>query len=348
MPQPPPQDAPQESILFQKFSGLKNTVSAERLKPEELATAVNVDLDDAGQIRRRRGFDLKLSANCHSLFGAAAYTYVVKDGVLGILNLDFSFRSLGVTVGPEHLAYVQVGPDVYFSSSVISGHILPDSVSVVGWGASTSAGVWISPVVNPSDTIAPIAGKLLGKPPLATALAYLNGRIYLASGRAVWATELYMYDYVDKNKNYQYYESDVTMIGAVTDGLYVGTQTDVWFVGGTFSEMKRVPIVQAGALPGSLVSVPAELVIIKQQTSSKNAVLFMTTTGLYAGMDSGQCFNLTQDKVLFPAAIDTATMFRQQDGLNQYISVMNSAGTPASTANIGDYAEAEIRRFQGA
>ena len=333
--------------MFQQFDGLRNTISPERLAPNELALAINVDLDDAKQVRRRRGFTLKSAGSYHSLFTGPNHTYVVRAGVLGHITPDYAFHSLGITVGDAPMAYVDVGPDVYFSSATNSGHILPQQ-SVVPWGASPSANIWISPVVNPTDTLQPIAGRLLGAPPLATTLAYYNGRIYLGHKRTVWATELYNYNYVDKTKNYQFYESDITGIGAVTDGIYVGTKTDVWFVAGAFNEMRRVPIMQYGMIPGSMVSVPAELVTTKQVSSSKNATMFLTESGICVGLDSGQCYNLTQEKVLFPHSIDSAAMFRREDGLNQYVSVMNSAGTPKSTANIGDYVDAEIIRFQGA
>ena len=49
-----PPEAPQ-TIVLSGFSGMKNTVSEERLKQDELFAAVNVDIDDVGQLRRRRG-----------------------------------------------------------------------------------------------------------------------------------------------------------------------------------------------------------------------------------------------------------------------------------------------------
>lgn len=101
-------------------------------------------------------------------------------------------------------------------------------------------------------------------------------------------------------------------------------------------------------MPGSLLSVPEELLGLENSASSKNAVLFMTDSGLFAGLDGGICYNLTQNRVLFPDAASVAAMFRRQDGINQYVGVLDSQGSPASAARIGDYVDVEIRRFRGA
>ena len=344
----PPAPPPQDSVVIQKFDGLKNTVTPERLAPTELERATNVDLDDVGQAHRRRGFTQVDSANYHSVFQGDHAVYAVRNDVLGVINPDYSFTALLSGVGSERLAYVQVADVVYFSSSLTSGKIATDG-TVSPWGAVSDAGIWLSPVVNPTDTYHQVRGRMLGRPPMATALAYLNGRIYLAHGQDVWATELYLYDYVDKTRNFKRYESEVTMLGAVTDGIYVGTSHDVWFMSGSeFAKMGRIPIMNYGALPGSLVYVPAELIDPKiphrPQTESKNAVVFMATTGLCAGMDSGVSYNLTQNHVLFPDGQSVAALFRRQDGVNQYIGAVDSGGTPSSTARIGDYVDAEIRR----
>ena len=343
VPAPPP-----ESFVIQEFAGLKNTVTAERLGPKEQAVARNIDLDDVGQMHRRRGYTRVATGRFHSLFQSTARIYGVSNDALGIIRPNYTFVPLRTSIGSARLAYVEVAGDVYFSSALSSGVIRADQ-TVDNWGAVTSAGTWLSPVVNPTTTLSPVGGRLLGRPPLATALAYLNGRIYLADGATVWATELFLYDYVDKTKTFLQFESDVTLVGSVSDGLYVGTTTGVWFLSGPFNEMKRVNIMSSAALPGSLVYLPAELVDTQMlklpQTNSKNAVLFLTTAGLCVGFDSGVTFNISQNNVVFPDATSAAAMWRRQDGVNQYIGVTDSGGSPTSSARMGDYMDAEIRRF---
>ena len=336
---------PAETVMLQGFKGLKNTVTAERLGGEDLARAINVDLDDAGQIRRRRGYRQVASGNFHSLWTANDGTvYGVKNEALGIIRPDYSFETLKPQVGDARIAYVQVGDDVFFSSEDVSGIVTAGQVS--DWGAQVSPGEWHSPVVNPTSTLPDIAGKLLGKPPMATALTYYNGRIYMAHGRTLWATELYLYRYVDKTRTYLQFESDITVLGTVTDGMYVGTKERVYFLSGPFDSIQRIQVLDSGALPGSLLNVSAD-VIKTNPSATRNSVVFMTSDDIYVGQDNGMVYGMTSD-VMFPDAVSVAPLYRKQDGIHQYIAVTDHGGSPVSSARIGDYVDAEIRRFQGA
>lgn len=346
----PPPDPSTDSVTFNQFSGLKNTVSRERLAPNELEVALNVDIDDMGQLRRRRGYTLKSGGSYHSLFNADDGTvYGVKDGIFGVIKPDYSFTAIHSGVGLEPLAHVQVGDTIYVASETTSIKVNHTTKTASAWGAIAADNTWLSPVVNPvANQLPAIKGRLLGKPPMATALAYYNGRIYMAHGKTLWATELYLYDYVDKTKTFMMYESDITALGAVTDGIYVGTEDAIWFQTGPFNEMRRQAVNQGGVYPGSMITVLPNLLPDAMGNNTRSALLMMTEYGLCAGLDSGVLINMTQSRVLFPDATRVNSLFRMQDGVNQYVGVADSAGSPTSNARIGDYVDAEIRRFNGA
>lgn len=344
-----PEQPQGDSVKFAEFAGLRNTVTRERLGPGDLEIALNVDLDNANQMHRRRGYTKVANGAYHSLYRVAdGALYGAKDGVLGVIYPNYTFQSLGTPSGDAPIAYVQVGGTLYYSSEDVSGKIDLVFRTVAPWGDVDSANVWHSPVVNPTDTLAPIRGKLLGKPPMATSLAEMNGRIYLANKNVLWATELYAYDFVDKTRNYIMYEADVTALAPVTDGMYVSTESAIYFQDGPFGKMRRTGVCAFGALPGSMVYVRPDQLPNEIGRSTKTAVLMLTSDGLYACLDGGNVVNLTQDRMLFPQAVRVNSLFRSQDGVNQYIGVADSAGSPSSNTRIGDYVDAEIRRFQGA
>jgi hypothetical protein len=346
---PAPPELP-ESIILQQFAGMKNTVSPERLTGAELERAINVDLDDAGQLRRRRGYDLKLAGSFHSIKSIGGKVYGAKDGVLGIIRPDYTFFSLSVTVGAAPVCYTSVADDVYFSTALTAG-IIADDETVSAWGATGGQGEWLSPVINPTDTLGAISGKLLGDPPRATAIEAYKGRIYLAQGSTLWATELFKYHYVDRTKGFMQFEHDIVLLMAMTDGLYVGTTQGIYFIQGVLGEFKLSMVAASPVLPGSGVWVPADLVhpqAANQPIPTGEAAVFMTEAGICAGFDSGTCYNLTQARVVFPQAISAAALFRQDSGANTYVAVADSAGGPNANARIGDYVDAEIIRFGGA
>jgi hypothetical protein len=353
MPPPEPQGQP-ESVTFSRFDGLKNTVSLERLGSKDLVSATNIDLDDDGEAHRRRGYTQVVTGNFHSLYTSEdGVIYGVCNGDLGIINPDYSVVALQSGIGEDPtagglgLTYVQVGKNIYFTSLSNNGIIDTKTQTVGPWGPSQD--FWFSPVVDPSATLPAIRGRLLGPPPLASFLAYFNGRLYLGTKNVLWATEMFAYGLVDKTKGFTQFEGDLTMIGEVTDGLYIGTTEGVWFLEGPSYPLKRTRVMDSPAIPGSMVYVPGELanppqIGLDTDTTTQVSVMFMTTRGVCVGMDGGKTYNLTESKFFFPVAKRSFAFFRRQDGMNQYITVNDSEGQLVNGARIGAYVDPEIVR----
>jgi hypothetical protein len=358
----PDPNAPQpgDPIVLAKFDGLKNTLQPERLSPRDLVRARNVTLDDGGQVSRRRGFAQKVSGNAHSLFNTSrGHTLAVINGTLGVLHQDYSFLALQTGIGTNPaagvglgLAYAQVGPQVYYTSALDSGIINLPTLTAGPWGVG--AELWLSPVVNPTATLPAIRGQLLGKPPNATSLAYYRGRILLAQGNVLWATEPWLYNFVDKTAGYKQFEGAITLVGAVGDGVYVGTDEGLYFLSGaTYPEWKKDRVMDSPVVPGSMVLIPAELGNPPQvpqgaDTQLQVALMFLTSQGVCVASDGGTTTNITESKMFFPSATSAAAFYRRQDGMNQYIAAAQSGGTPTNNAAIGDYVSATIIRASAA
>jgi hypothetical protein len=357
MAQDQAQAPPSAGKILNSWDGLKNTLQPERLGDKDLVRARNVVLDDSGQPSRRRGYTLKLPGNVHSLF--TSYQGVVLGVVnseLSIINPDYSHQPLAFigtdpSIGMSSLAYAQVGDQVYYVGEIDRGVVNIPERSWGAWGDPDD--LWLSPVVNPTETLPPIAGRLMKQPPYATNITYYNGRLYLGQGPTLWATELYLYNFVDSTSGYKLFEADITMIGAVTDGIYVGTKECLWWLTGpTFAEMKRTWAMDAGVIPGSMVYMPGELanppqIPLVAITPGASGVMFMTTKGVCFASDGGKVTNMTETKYDFPDAVSAAALFRQQDGVNQYIATLQSGGSPTQSAAIGDHLDVTIIRGSG-
>lgn len=347
-----PPGPPSDSVILGQFSGLHNTVTRERLSGDQLVRAANVDISDAGQLSRRRGYRKLQTGSWHSVTSIDDVIYGVKDGILGYCQDAKTFRTLGIAIGNANVCYTDVANDVYFSSPIAQGVIRPD-FTVTPWGKTGGQGSWYSPVYSPTTTLGEVGGKLLGDPPAATSLGAYKGRIYLAAGTILWATELFQFHFVDRNKNFMQFEDPITMISVAGDGLWIGTTGGLYFLKGSleaFRPLEQFNVTKVSddaVIQGSQVYAPGEL--IRPQTSdapqpSGQAAMFLTAGGVLAAFDSGTCFNVTVGKFLFPTAINAASLFRQDQGANAYIAAIDSAGGPASTARIGDYCDAEIIR----
>lgn len=342
----PPSDATDpESIIVGTFDGLRNNINEERLTPADLVRGLNIDIDDVGQARRRRGYTRKLPGAWHSAVTVGGRSFGVCNGMLCEILTGYALTPL-VQVGNDPLSYVDVGDTVYFSSRSASGKIVGQSVQP--WGARDDQGMWISPVMTPDEFLGPVGGRIFQSPPLATEIEHYKGRIYLAAGRVLWATELYLYDYVDKTRNFITFEADITAVGATTDGLYVGTEKQLMFLQGTLSDgFKITEIASSPVLHGSMITLPNSKVhpaAINQPIADGDALLIMTQVGVCAATPGGNIYNLTQDRMVFPVAAQAATMYREDQGINSYVAVLDSGGTPTANARIGDFVEAQIIR----
>lgn len=335
-----------ESIVVGSFAGIKNTVSRERLQLGELAAAVNVDIDDAGQLRRRRGYTQQHTAEHHSLQTVGTTTYVVRSGTLGILRPDLSFQGL-VDVGPHPVSYTEVAGTIYYSSSAVSGKLL-EGADPQPWGSLDGAGRWVSPVIRPTETLGAVGGRLLTNPPQADIIEYHRGRIYMAQGPILWHTELYLYDLVDRARNFTQFEQDITMVRSVSGGIFVGTEAKLYFLRGIAAKgMERTTLIYSPVVRGSDVMVPTADVHPQAKNSpipEGNVPLFMTTDGICVGLEDGQVHNLTRGRVQFPDAASAAALYRSDQGANAYVAVTDSAGGPSTNARVGDYVDAEIVR----
>jgi hypothetical protein len=369
-----------DSVSFRKFVGMKNTVEPERLGPDELAEATNVDLDDVGMLHRRQGRRLVSAGNWGGLYTSwEGQVYGVLNNSLGRVNPNYTFTAFQSGFDPtKPIAYVQIDKNIYFSSKAqsVSGIIRIDQQDIVPWQGpalgppyipdpldpnappipALQAGTWwYSPVVNPVATLPPIRGKILGPPPFASIIDYYNGRIYMAVGRVVWHSELFNYNYVDKTKGFLQFENDVTMIGVVTDGVYIGTSEGLWFISPTTrieghpaGAFKRVRVMDSAVIPGSMVYIPGELanpsqVGLNEDTPRSVSIMFMTVNGYCVGKDSGQAINFSEDKFVFPKASQASAMYRFQKGIHQYVATLNSEGTPMSGGAVfGDYLDATV------
>ena len=408
---------------LKQFSGLANKTTQESLPDGALVEALNVDIDDAGKLRRRRGSKLASTGGFHSLYAESDdIGYVVRNGDLCRFTASMEMTVIRAGVGDAKLSYQRVGDRVYAKSRThalsftdsdvaqdwgiplvpvfllnpgnvdssvsqcqvavvyrrdsdgleggslaamdtnlsgnsitvshipnLAGHTASIYVSTPGGetlylaadGVIDSATIYVDGLTNGiqcrTDNMTPPTGS--------GPLAYLLGRILIADGNVLWATNPYQYELVDLIAGYKMLESEITFIGAVVDGLFIGTQTGVFFMAGPF-ESAQLTRVSTRAAPKQT---PSQIDMANVLTGEQQGVgvLFLTDGGVCVGQPGGQVTNLTNKIFEFPKASEVTVMARQQDGLNQFVGVATHPSTPSGSARFGDYVDAEIVRFKG-
>ena len=110
-----------KQLLPQAFPAGLNNVAAETDVPSTaLRDAVNVDLTEAGKIRRRRGYVQRIDGSAHSLFPTASgYLLAVVDGDLVAYDPDWGDKSIRSGVGDRPISFAEIAGSIYWSNGDI-------------------------------------------------------------------------------------------------------------------------------------------------------------------------------------------------------------------------------------
>ena len=119
-----------ETIDFGPFLGINTRRNAFSLRTKEgqyLLSADNVDIDNAGTIRRRRGVTLAQSmTNPHSLhIATTSSAFLVRNSVLYAVTLpSYSETLVKILSSDARMNFVSIGSDWYYSNGTDSGRVL--------------------------------------------------------------------------------------------------------------------------------------------------------------------------------------------------------------------------------
>lgn len=115
---------PRENVFaFNEFLGLRNNVGQSSFAAGDLATALNVDIDDARNLLRRKGYSAVVTAALdRDLWATGGVCLGVGSNALKLVNPDLSLVTLrpGLTSG-RALSYAPVGNRIFYANGVENG-----------------------------------------------------------------------------------------------------------------------------------------------------------------------------------------------------------------------------------
>ncbi len=330
------------------FAGMNTLADPASFDPKkgQCVDICNCDLDDEHNAIRRDGFSLVVAGDITSAWTSKdGVTYCVYSGHL------CTFDGSAVTVLDDDLTvlpnceFEQVNDVVVFSDNVKIGIIEGNSATLIShpsdWVDVEALETWVTSHY-PADPakwngttsnsnfevdafkLATLAGKCLH---------HFGGTLYLAIDNFVYATKTHNIEQMDIRYNVVAGFADpVTMIHHGTNGLFVGTEKATYFLEGGGIVVDESGKLQAGftqaqvtpygAIYGTTVQVHAGL--IPQLQAVGMAVLWSTRVGVFAGLPGGAAVNLSADKVTLPDVATGTAMFKEHNGLNQYIACFST------------------------
>ena len=290
--------------IFRGTAGLNNRIDPARIRfdqktfIQELAIAVNVVVDDSYRLTRRKGqTPTAITSSCHSLFPYGSVCMAVIGSSLCVLDAGLNPTVIASVNSDAHMSYETVMELVYYCNGYDNGIINLNTMSRSDWVKDT--GDYVGPITSRQFQSPDVAGYML---------AYYKGRLYMPTVDqgfpVVWYTEPNSFNWVDFAQNYLPFESQVRMFRPVRDGIFVSTDTEVFFLLGDepVAAFEHIHISDYPAIEGTDVIVPGSRV--RDGRIIGEAVIWTTKQGICIGAPGGDFNNLTANKIRLPTGFN--------------------------------------------
>lgn len=294
-------------IEMAKFSGLNNVDDPTRLIAGEdriwpLVTAENIDIDNTGRPKQRLGYTSKVSlTRSHSLWADDDLCFFAYQDKLYKLNIDYSYTLVrsGLLVG-AHLSYVRANDRIYYSNG-----------SQIGYIDSTYTN---HSITDPSITFKyPLpAGKFL---------EFYRARLYSGLNTILTFSDV-LADYYDNRTNIIQFPTNIKMVLAVDNGLYVSDSFLTYFLpGDSPTGMLLVEVYPYPAIPYTGLKIDGHYI---GNGSNGQYATWASTKGICIGDPSGRVVNVTDKRYSMGVYNEGAAMFDNTYGLFKYVTTLTN------------------------
>lgn len=158
-----------------------------------------------------------------------------------------------------------------------------------------------------------------------------NGRLLVARGSYLHYSEPFAPALCNPNKGFIAFDSDVTVIEPVKTGVFVATEDATYFLAGDIAEAELDKKLPYGGVLGSGGCAPDNL-----------RCWWMSARGLVVANADGSVKNVQEDQVVVDPATAGASLYREKDGMKQFIATNFGAGISGAAAY--DFMDAEVIR----
>lgn len=306
------------------FSKGEHHVANEMDVPAGYARRIHNFVIDNSGVLITRGLFAATGSGGHSVFtmpddrtayffdGSLMYRLDASGAVLPVFSANGQF----VLPGGGRVWYVVVNDTLYFSNGNSSGKVGPDGVASV-WGADKE--IWSVGMLTDTE-ITPLVVEPF---PATQYLTLFGGKIYGAVEDIVFMTQPLDFESYDPRYDFLSAPSKVVGMGSVTDGIYVGTDTGVFFyVPGDGGKMRQVSMVPM--IPGSQVYVPYAQIGVEKigEAPMADSFCWLTREGLAVGLPGGRVSALTSGVIKIDEKSFPVSNLVDIEGSHQVVSVL--------------------------
>lgn len=254
--------------------GIVNVVPPHAVPADALVSAVNVDIDQAGNVIRRKSWEQADNAPAHSLFKHEGVTYGVVDGMLGVLDTD-GFTPKRAVAGRLNWTVLN-GEPVWTDGQEVAQvkGLLPADFNQ-----------------DHEEDLVPLPGGQW--------VEYWQGRLVVARGRTLYFSRPLNYGACDPMRDFLMMGERVIWMVALPGGMYVGLRNSVQYLGGAGYPEITQKIVAGPSWPGAATVIGSERLGEKVTEGFQHEVyaVWMTSKGFALGSPTGVVVYPQQDRL---------------------------------------------------
>jgi hypothetical protein len=162
-------------------------------------------------------------------------------------------------------------------------------------------------------------------------LALHKGRLISVRGPSVYISMPWAFGLYRSISDYFVMPENITLLESVEGGLYLATLSKTYWLGGPdIGQASLTEIAPFGAVKGTTTRIP-----------NATGLMWHTPRGPVRADINGGLSLLQDEKVVYDAAASGASVFRETNGLRQFIAALTGA-VPTGGAVFGSYMEAEV------
>lgn len=242
-------------------------------------------------------------------------------------QLTYVRLSDGLEGGPIYSAPVSVpdGGVLLMGLPMLDGHKLNVYLTGANGDAAYLAGSTLGnsfSYLGKNDALTlPCRTEHLQPAPAGTVTAFWRTRVLVAVGPVLYASRPNGWELFDFRRDFKQFTAPITLVQPVDGGVFVGTEKELAFLGGTdFDSLVYTQVLDAGVVLGSGVAVRGDHVQRGQGVGQGAALVCIAGGGIVAGFSDGGISRMTEGRYRTDVQ-EVAATFRMVNGAPQYLAV---------------------------
>lgn len=174
-------------------------------------------------------------------------------------------------------------------------------------------------------------------------IRYYRGRMWIADDKVLWYSSPFSFNWWNLQSDYFTFESNITEVMPVTDGIWVGTEKGLYYLSGKVPEKMILSNPESVSVVKNTGQKISGAYIFIDNTPIGYKWLVTTNKGIFVCFNDGITLNTTERNVVFPTAEKGVSTFVQQDGINRYLTLLEEK-KPSNNAVASDIVTATVIR----